>query len=490
MLGLALFVTQGSAETPRILPRGGEEHPDEINDWPARIAGVDPGSLNLRWARNEFDHSKWKTMKLPIHLEKAGHPDFDGIIWFRRTIEVPKEMASGDAVLSLGAIDDMDVTWVNGQRVGGYEKPGEHFTPRNYKLKQGLLTPGKNVIAVRVLDHGWGGGIAGTHGTMELTAGGKSLPLTGPWHYHLGATLVQLKAPQRTVVPSPPPEPFQDKFSLRPNEVVAFAGGTHMVKQFESGFLEYLLTASRRDPVFFREISWQADTVYQQQRPRNFGTHLDLLRRTHTSVIVAGYGQMEALEGASRIGEFIQAYKKLLDQFAQQTPRLVLLAPHPFGEPAHPHLPDLRKRNGDVAAYAEAIKALAKRRGYLFVESAFTPEKSQSPDGIQLNLAGQRAWAAAVASKLLGRPARFLPEETKTFPLPGMHQVIHRKNVLWRQHWRPTNWSFLYGNRQHVPSSRDHRPGKGRWFPAEVDRIITLIEREEATIQSYQENPR
>lgn len=490
-LSLALLSAQLSAETPRIQPRGTDsKHPDQVKDWPTRIVRLDPGSQTLAWAKGDFDHSKWKSMTLPVHIEKAGHPEFDGVIWFRRTIEVSKEMCEADALLSLGAIDDMDVTWVNGKRVGGYEQPGAHYTPRNYKLKKGLLTPGKNTIAVRVFDHGWGGGIAGTHGKMELSSGTHKLALTGSWRYHLGATLAVLNSPPKAVADTPRAEPLKDKFSLSPNEVIAFAGGSHIVKHFESGYLEYLLTLSTRDPIFFRDIAWQTDTVYRQQRPRNFGTHLDLLRRSQTSMIIANYGQMEALDGASKVGEFIQAYDKLLAEFAQQTPRIVLLAPHPFGKLTNPHLPNLQRRNGDLAAYTEAIKALAKERGYLFVDSGFTPNESQSSDGLQLNLAGHRAWAEAVASKLLSRQVKIRASDEKIFPLPGVHKVIHRKNVLWRQHWRPTNWSFLYGNRQHVPSSHDHRPGKGRWFPEEVDRIITLIEREEATIRSYQENPR
>ena len=71
--------------------------------------------------------------------------------------------------------------------------------------------------------------------------------------------------------------------------------------------------------------------------------------------------------------------------------------------------------------------------------------------------------------------------------LEPLRQRIQRKNVLWRQHWRPANWSFLYGNRQHVPSSRDHRPGKPRWFPEEVNAIIPLIEQAEEEIWKAKE---
>ena len=87
------------------------------------------------------------------------------------------------------------------------------------------------------------------------------------------------------------------------------------------------------------------------------------------------------------------------------------------------------------------------------------------------------AWAHTVASQLTGEeisvPAGAY-EDTR--------RLIQHKNILWRQHWRPTNWSFLYGNRQHVPSSKDHRPGQPRWFPEEVNALIPLIEKAEDAI--------
>lgn len=460
--------------------------PHTITDWPRRIAATDVGSRNDAWAQPDHQDDSWKSMTLPTHWETAGLPDYDGVVWFRRTIVVPRSMTKINAVLSLGAIDDMDVTWVNGARVGGYQKAGAHFTPRNYKLAAGILKPGKNLLAVRVMDHGWGGGMAATHGKMQLTAGGKTIPLSGSWRYRVGATLARLTGSGAgEAATSPRPKPFGGEFALRPHDVIAFAGGTTMVKQAEAGYLEAMLTGSTSDPVFFRDTAWQADTVYLQQRPRNFGTHLDLLERINASVVVAGYGQMETLDGAAMLPEFIAAYEKLLDQFAQRTPRIVLISPHPFEKTKNPNLPDLSIHNNDLAAYSEAIRQLARRRGFIFVDLAKLDSSGLTTDGVQLNRDGHFAWAQVVSSKLTGEKVSYQPHA-----LDGMRREIIRKNNLWRQHWRPTNWSFLYGNRQHVPSSRDHRPGKPRWFPEEVDAIIPLIESAEVVIQSYQGNRR
>ena len=49
-----------------------------------------------------------------------------------------------------------------------------------------------------------------------------------------------------------------------------------------------------------------------------------------------------------------------------------------------------------------------------------------------------------------------------------LRQAIVKKNDIWFRYWRPTNWAFLYGNRQTQPSSRDHKNPGRRWFPEEL----------------------
>ncbi|MDA9963081.1 DUF1549 domain-containing protein, partial [Opitutales bacterium] len=169
--------------------------------WTRLIMAVDPGSQGEAWAKLSFDHAKWKTMKLPGHFENAGLPGHDGVVWFRKTIELSAEQAKSKAVLNLGQIDDMDVTWVNGLRVGGYENPGHHYTLRKYPVPAGLLKTGKNVIAVRVMDHGFPGGIAGKPEQLVLQLGKESISLANAWHFSPGANLKTLNEQAALVRP-------------------------------------------------------------------------------------------------------------------------------------------------------------------------------------------------------------------------------------------------------------------------------------------------
>jgi sialate O-acetylesterase len=59
---------------------------------------------------------------------------------------------------------------------------------RNYAVPPGLLKPGRNVIAVRVLDTGGGGGIWGEE-APRLVVKGDPIALGGPWRYRIGLDL-------------------------------------------------------------------------------------------------------------------------------------------------------------------------------------------------------------------------------------------------------------------------------------------------------------
>ncbi len=146
----------------------------------AWYAKHDPGSAgDLGWADPALDVSAWKTMSLPQFFQDAGDPSLagvNGVVWFRRTFDLPAGDAGKDAVLHL-LVDDNDTTWVNGKQVGATEG---YNTPRAYKVPADLLKPTGNVVAVRVLDTGGKGGIYGDPAGLNLEVpGGAPLPLSG-----------------------------------------------------------------------------------------------------------------------------------------------------------------------------------------------------------------------------------------------------------------------------------------------------------------------
>ncbi len=151
------------------------------------------------WSGESLETADWPIMNLPTLWENAGLPDFNGIVWFRREIEVPADWTDRETELHLGPIDDIDTTWVNGRVVGGGTTWNE---PRVYRVPAGTLQAGRNTIAVRVLDTGGGGGIWGNE-TMELVrvdAPARTLALDGAWHYQ--KSVFSHNAPPPPVDPS------------------------------------------------------------------------------------------------------------------------------------------------------------------------------------------------------------------------------------------------------------------------------------------------
>lgn len=166
---------------------------------------VDPGSKpGATWSAVELDTADWKTMTLPTYLEDAGYPNFDGVIWLRRTFQLPENWDGGDAELHLGGVDDMDTTWVNGELVGA---TNGWKLQRIYQVPGRLLRRGANVIAMRVLDAAGGGGVYGGKDAMRwvLKAGGEitTVPLSGEWQCKASATRQETGRPPSDISDRP-----------------------------------------------------------------------------------------------------------------------------------------------------------------------------------------------------------------------------------------------------------------------------------------------
>ncbi len=148
------------------------------------------GGLRLGWTDPGFNASEWENMELPGTWEKAG-VDVDGIVWFRKEVTVPGNMQGKDLELSLGPINDFDVTWFNGKKVGSEPY---HLLPRKYVIPADLVREGKNVITVQVLDLGNVGGLYGREEQLILSVPSKqSIPLAGNWQYKIDPQQIDLK---------------------------------------------------------------------------------------------------------------------------------------------------------------------------------------------------------------------------------------------------------------------------------------------------------
>ena len=129
------------------------------------------------WADVPEPMRNWKTWGVPL---LARH---DGLVWFRRTVTLTPAQASRAATLSLGAIDEVDQTWVNGRAIRNTFGWG---TDRTYALPEGVLRAGENVIVVNVLSTWDAGGMTGPAEKLALAFDdGTKVALGGGWRYQV-----------------------------------------------------------------------------------------------------------------------------------------------------------------------------------------------------------------------------------------------------------------------------------------------------------------
>ena len=195
-----------SADAQKLGPEGGARalaaeraHGDSVTRaLRARFGSLehDPGLLNgvAVWASPTLADTGWTAIHVPDLWEAQGYAALDGIAWYRTTVTLTADEAASSATLSLGTIDDDDVTWVNGVEVG---RTSGWNVPRHYPVPASALHAGANVIAVRVADTGGGGGIYGADDSLHLDAGRVSHALAGEWKFRIGEIGLQQMDGQR-----------------------------------------------------------------------------------------------------------------------------------------------------------------------------------------------------------------------------------------------------------------------------------------------------
>ena len=150
------------------------------------------------WEKVETDDSAWQSVAQPGAWERNGvaeYNNFDGVVWLRRTVEVPAQWAGRDLKLSLGTVDDDDTTYWNGEKIGATQGYAEQ---RTYTIKGARA--GKNVLVIRVLDTGYDGGLIGPSEKMFVQNGEEKVGLSGDWKMKISKKLADLSVVPRAMV--------------------------------------------------------------------------------------------------------------------------------------------------------------------------------------------------------------------------------------------------------------------------------------------------
>jgi sialate O-acetylesterase len=136
----------------------------------------------VKWYDVNYVPKGWQNINIPGYWEDQGAKDLNGVVWYRKEIDIPQSMTGVPAKVFLGRIVDADVLYINGVQVGNttYQYP-----QRRYSLPSGTLKRGKNIFVVRVTNTFGKGGFVPDK-PYYIEAGGQTLDLKGYWQYKVG----------------------------------------------------------------------------------------------------------------------------------------------------------------------------------------------------------------------------------------------------------------------------------------------------------------
>ena len=150
-----------------------------------RDRGRQPGAPN--WADPDLNTESWPEMQLPGNWYDVPElHKFGGTVWLRKEIELDSEVISQKALVGIGNVTESDSVFVNGTFVGS----NKGYNPKRiYAVPEGVLRPGKNIIAIRQVGQSEFGGLFGEPDDLFFRIEGQNQPLSGTWKYRTGPDL-------------------------------------------------------------------------------------------------------------------------------------------------------------------------------------------------------------------------------------------------------------------------------------------------------------
>lgn len=136
----------------------------------------------VKWFDTSYITEAWHHYWLPGYWADQGIKGLNGIVWFRKEINITASMTNKTAKLYMGRIVDADKAYVNGVLVG---ETTYQYPPRRYTLPANLLKPGKNLVVVRVENYSGKGGFVPDK-SYFVTDGSQTIDIRGDWQYKVG----------------------------------------------------------------------------------------------------------------------------------------------------------------------------------------------------------------------------------------------------------------------------------------------------------------
>ena len=207
---------------------------------------------------------------------------------------------------------------------------------------------------------------------------------------------------------------------LAKSERVALVGNSTAERMNLFGDFETRLQLRfQTQEIVFRNFGRPADEVSLRQRANDYTKIDDPLAVFAADTFLCIFGYNESFAGPAGVEKFKGDYEKFLDDYAKAyprrdgtAPRFILVSPIAFEPTGDPLLPEGTVENTNLKLYADAVAAVAAKRGLPFVdvfagtEKAFTsqPGMQYTINGAHVNAAGDRVLGELLDRGLFGEP--------------------------------------------------------------------------------------
>ena len=275
------------------------------------------------------------------------------------------------------------------------------------------------------------------------------------------ATARQLLAiPPRPARPPLPPSRLPLEF--QDGERIAFVGNSTAERLDMFGTFEALLHqrfGAKR--LVVRNFSRPADEVVRRDRGGDYTKLDDPIAAFGADTYLVFFGFNESFAGAAEAGAFAAQYEKFLDEFARQyprddtkaAPRFVIVSPIAVEPTGDPLMPDAAAQNATLAAYRDAARGVAAKRGIAFVDLfdptrerfAAEPGRQFTINGCHVNEAGDAVVAEALDRALFGAPPA---KALDSLSFARLKAAVNDKSWVNMQDHRMVNGWYVYGGRR------------------------------------------
>jgi sialate O-acetylesterase len=130
----------------------------------------------------KYSDTAWVKTTFPFNMAKMGYPGFWGLVWIRKTIDIPAKSANKSWTLSLPIKDQNDRIYLNGKEIAqGVSK----LKSKDVLIPAGIIKKGKNLLAVRMYVH-WGSAEIGNdqNDCYLLAKDNEKISLDGEWSHN------------------------------------------------------------------------------------------------------------------------------------------------------------------------------------------------------------------------------------------------------------------------------------------------------------------